>query len=252
MNFKNKKNLGRVFVGTVCLFNFAWAGPPFVTDDPEPVEYQHWEVNYALMETWGDGTASVNLPSVDINYGVVPNIQLHVQPRYSYEMTANNRRFGIDDTEVGVKYRFFNREQDGSSVMLGMYPLYQLPTGDNSLGSSRGKGQSFLPIWAQRNTEKWTIYGGTGYRINPSQGYRNSVYVGGTILYQASASLSIGGEIFHETPIMIDGDSIAGFNLGGSYSLSRDYNVLFSAGRGMGTSILSNQLSIYSALQVLY
>ena len=22
----------------------AWGGPPFVTDDPDPVEYQHWEV----------------------------------------------------------------------------------------------------------------------------------------------------------------------------------------------------------------
>ena len=20
-----------------------WAGPPFLTDDPEPVDYQHWE-----------------------------------------------------------------------------------------------------------------------------------------------------------------------------------------------------------------
>ena len=22
----------------------AFAGPPYITDDPEPVEYQHWEV----------------------------------------------------------------------------------------------------------------------------------------------------------------------------------------------------------------
>jgi hypothetical protein len=24
-----------------------WAGPPFVTDDPEPVAYQHWELYLA-------------------------------------------------------------------------------------------------------------------------------------------------------------------------------------------------------------
>lgn len=23
----------------------AFAGPPFRTDDPEPVDYQHWEIN---------------------------------------------------------------------------------------------------------------------------------------------------------------------------------------------------------------
>jgi hypothetical protein len=28
-----------------------FAGPPYVTDDPEPVEYQHWEVYVASMFT---------------------------------------------------------------------------------------------------------------------------------------------------------------------------------------------------------
>ena len=27
----------------------AWAGPPFVTDDPEPVEYRHWEIYLVLL-----------------------------------------------------------------------------------------------------------------------------------------------------------------------------------------------------------
>jgi hypothetical protein len=27
------------------------AGPPFVTDDPEPVEYGHWEINNAVVGT---------------------------------------------------------------------------------------------------------------------------------------------------------------------------------------------------------
>jgi hypothetical protein len=241
-----------MFMCATWLFNSAWAGPPFVTDDPEPVEYQHWEVNYALSETWGDGTASAGLPSVDINYGVLPNVQLHVQPRYAYERTTTDRRFGIDDTEVGVKYRFFNVEQDDSTFMIGIYPMHQLPTGDTSLGASRGNGQSFLPIWVQRNTEKWTMYGGTGYRINPGQGNQNSVYVGGTALYQASPSLLIGGEVFHETANLVNGDSATSFNLGGSYNLSRDYNLLFSAGKGLGISTSSNRLSLYSALQVLY
>jgi len=54
----------------------AWAGPPFVTDDPEPVEHQHWEVNYALTKSWREGEASAGIPSIDINYGIVPNVQL--------------------------------------------------------------------------------------------------------------------------------------------------------------------------------
>src|SRR6185437_11945570 len=45
-----------------------WAGPPFVTDDPEPVDLGHWEINDALTATWRRGETSAGLP-IDVNYG---------------------------------------------------------------------------------------------------------------------------------------------------------------------------------------
>jgi hypothetical protein len=53
-----------------------FAGPPFLTDDPEPVDYQHWE-NY-LFAT-GDhegGGYTINGPAVELNYGPLPDTQL--------------------------------------------------------------------------------------------------------------------------------------------------------------------------------
>lgn len=234
------------------IVNSAWAGPPFITDDPEPVKYQHWEVNYAVGKTWRQDSASAGIPSIDINYGISPNMQVHAQPRYSYERITTDRHFGTDDTEIGVKYRFLNLEQGDSSFMVGIYPMLQIPTGNTSLGPGRGKGQSFLPLWLQRNTEKWTIYGGTGYRINPGTGNKNSVFLGGTALYQVTPTLQLGGEVFHETPDTVDGESTAGFNLGGNYNLANDYNLLFSAGKGLQNVSSTNRLSVYLALQVLY
>lgn len=51
-----------------------FAGPPYLTDDPEPVTYQHWEIYLASLffkqpEVW-TGTA----PHLEVNYGLVPNI----------------------------------------------------------------------------------------------------------------------------------------------------------------------------------
>ena len=233
-------------------FNSAWAGPPFVTDDPEPVEYRRWEVNYAVIKSWRQGEASAGIPGIDINYGIVPNVQLHVQPRYSYERTRQDVRYGIDDTELGVKYRFLNIEHDNSSLAIGIYPIYQMPTGDTKLGPNRRQGKIFLPLWIQRDSERWTYYGGPGYRINPGTGNKNSIFVGGTALYKATKSLQIGGEIFHETPDAVEGKSATGFNLGGTYNLSHDYNFLFSAGKGINNVSSTNQLSVYLALQVRY
>jgi len=241
-----------LFTITEIVFNSAWAGPPFVTDDPEPVEYHHWEINYGVTDTLVQGSASIGLPSIDINYGIAPDIQLHAQPRYSYEKSTTNRRFGIDDTEVGFKYRFLNIEQGDSSFMAGIYPMFQLPTGDTKLGPDRGKHQSFLPLWLQYTKKEWTSYGGAGYRINPGAGNKNSVFLGAATLYQFTPSLQFGGEIFHQTPDSTEGKSTSGVNLGGSYNLAHDYNFLFSAGRGLDYASSTNQLSVYLALQVLY
>ncbi|AJP48329.1 hypothetical protein PG1C_07360 [Rugosibacter aromaticivorans] len=67
-------------VAGVLLFTscFAVAGPPFLTDDPEPVEYRHHEFYIASQQTkTADGTAGT-LPHIEYNYGAAPDLQLHV------------------------------------------------------------------------------------------------------------------------------------------------------------------------------
>ena len=96
-------------VSTLGTIQSAWARPPFITDDPEPLEPQHWEINYAVSKSWRQEEASAAIPSIDINYGAAANVQLHIQPRYSFEKTASDSHFGIDDTEVGIKYRLIHK-----------------------------------------------------------------------------------------------------------------------------------------------
>lgn len=230
----------------------ALAGAPFVTDDPEPVEQQHLEVNYALSKTWRDNASSAIVPGIDLNYGFTPDVQLHAQPRYAYEEEGAEKNYGIDNTEVGVKYRFINNEYNDSSLMVGVYPMLQLPTGDKKLGGGRGKVQYFLPLWIQYNKQDWTMYGGTGYRVNRSIDSKNSWFFGGTALYQLTNDLKIGGEVFHETATTIGERGSSGFNFGGIYNLTNDYHVLFSAGKGLSNISSTNELSMYMALQVIY
>ena len=42
----------------------AWAGPPFVTDDPEPVGMHHWEVYLASQYVHDDAGISSRCPSL--------------------------------------------------------------------------------------------------------------------------------------------------------------------------------------------
>lgn len=230
----------------------AIAGPPFVTDDPEPVAEHTWEVNYAISSTRASNDVSAAIPSIDINYGLSESIQLHAQPRYSYDSNGSSHNFGFDNTEIGVKYRFIHQKQNDNEKMLGIYPMLQLPTGNSKLGDASGKTQLFLPIWAQLNTEKWTVYGGGGYRLNNFRDSKNSWFVGVTTLYEVTNKLKLGAEIFHETATAQGQSNTSGFNLGGTYNLVDSYGLLFSVGRGLNHIAKTNELSAYLGWQVIY
>jgi hypothetical protein len=230
----------------------ALAGPPFITDDPEPVDAQTWEVNYAISKTWRDGGASVGMPSIDINYGLTKDIQLHAQPKIGFEKETGHHSIAIDNTEVGIKYRFIDHENKDGRWMIGIYPMLQLPTGDSKLGISRGKAQLFLPLWLQYNSNGWTIYGGSGYRVNRYQDGKNSIFTGITALYRINNRTKIGAEVYSESASVIGDKHSSGFNFAGIYNLTEDYHVLFSVGRALNNIDSTNQLSAYLGLQAIY
>jgi hypothetical protein len=62
----------------------ALAGPPFRTDDPEPVEYKHWEVYVASQGSFDRDETSLTAPHVEINYGLFPNVQIHLIAPFEY------------------------------------------------------------------------------------------------------------------------------------------------------------------------
>jgi hypothetical protein len=226
------------------------AGPPFVTDDPEPVDEQHWEINTAITRTATEDERSGSLPVIDANYGAAPDLQLHIQPQLAYSRTSKGSQFGVGDTEIGAKYRFVEEDKDGWRPMVAVYPLIELPTGDRKRGLGDGAAVAFLPIWIEKNLDQWTVYGGGGYRINPAIGGRNAWFVGGVALYQVTDRLQLGGEAFLQTAEDVDGKSSPGFNLGGSYGMTEDLHLLFSAGQGLANQAATNRFSAYLGIQV--
>lgn len=62
--------------------NPARAGPPFQTDDPEPVPYQHFEFYTLSTGTAVRGDTQGEGPAWEFNYGVIPNGQVHIYAGY--------------------------------------------------------------------------------------------------------------------------------------------------------------------------
>ncbi len=209
----------------------AQAGPPFATDDPEPVDYQHWEVYGFTAGVREHGNTSGWLPGVEVNYGAAPELQLHVIATYAFDAPSGaSRSTGFGDTELGAKYRFIDAGKDDWWPQIGIFPLIELHTGNAARGLGAGYTQKFLPVWIQKDFGEWITYGGGGYWFNPGPGNRNYWYTGWLLQRQITKSLMLGGEIFHQGASAAGREASSGFNLGGAYDFTEHYHLLFSAG----------------------
>jgi hypothetical protein len=126
----------------------SWAGPPFFTDDPEPADHHHGEFYLATQYFHTRDGKSANLPFIDFNYGLFPNMHLHlVAPMQYVKPEGGDSQYGYGDTEIGVKFRFI--PETATTPMVGTFPLIELPTGNSDKGLGNGQAQYFLPLWFQ-------------------------------------------------------------------------------------------------------
>lgn len=234
----------------LCFANPAAAGPPFRTDDPEPVELGHWEVYGFTAGTHVRGDTGGTLAGVEVNYGAAPNLQLHLIAPLSFDSPSGAAsQTGLGDVELGAKYRFITPDEGDWYPQVGIFPLLEIPSGDAGRGLGGGHLKTFLPLWLQKDFGKWTSYGGAGYWINPGIGNRDYWFTGWLLQYQFTPSLALGAEIFHQTADTTDGGEATGFSFGGIYDFNEHYHLLFSGGRGLQHAAAANQASWYVAIQ---
>lgn len=220
-----------------------FAGPPFRTDDPEPVAFGHYEMYLFSEGTHVASETSGALPGFEINYGAAPNLQLSAEFAYGYARDEAGWHSAYEASEVGVKYRFVEEDEDGWRPQLGFYPSVEIP----------GHGEpaaTLLPLWAQKTIGDWEIFGGAAYGIHPGREGHNNWFAGIGGLHPIMPGLSAGAEVFHETADRHDGDSETGFNLALLGDLSKHWHLVGSAGRGFTNVRRSNRFSYYLGLEL--
>ena len=238
-----------VFLFTVLLIFFQSvgiiAGPPFLTDDPEPVDFKHWEFYLASSIQFDKSQSDATLPHIEVNYVAVPNLQLHIIFPMEYSRTDNSNVYGFSNMEIGAKYRFL--QETDNLPQIGIFPLVILPTGDKSKNLGIEKAQIYLPVWLQKSWGKLTTYGGFGYWYNPGAGNRNWIFSGWEVQYDFSETITLGGEVYYQTADAVDSKALTGFNIGGFINLDEHNHLLYSIGK---TSSTNNASTAYIGYQL--
>jgi len=224
----------------------AYAGPPFVTDDPEPTDFVHWEIyNFVSGDEIPGGPSGET--GVDLNYGGGKDLQLTATLPLAFQPHA---AVGFGEIELAAKYRFLHQADDSPMPDVAVFPRLFLPTASSQFGPSRLN--LFLPVWAQKDWNKWSLFGGGGYGINPGPGNRDYWLTGVALTRTLTDKLTLGAEVYRQTAQTQSELPFTAINAAAIYKLTDHWALLASGGPGIENASSDCQFDFYLSLEATY
>jgi hypothetical protein len=238
--------LGSCLLALTVLSIEAVAGPPYITDDPEPTDFQHYE-NYLFATGTNTRDGTSGSAGLDLNYGGAPDLQLSaVAPMAFQESPSGASAAGLGNIELAAKYRFVH--QVGWDI--AVFPRVFLPSGSARVGPRHGA--FFLPLWLEHNWDDWTTFGGGGCELNRGGGSKDFCFAGWALTRQVLADLQLGVEVVHQTPDIKGGRASTGIGFGMIYDLSPHYHLLAYGGPGLRNAAETGRYTWYASILFTY
>ena len=252
----NVRRLARLIAlswAAATLVRTAQAGPPFVSNGAATLDPQHFEIDVSAQYTKANGADVAALPSVEVDYGVIDKLQIGIQmPIESVHVDGVGTNLGPGDTQMGVKYRFVDADDEGWRPGVAFAPVMLVPSGNQQRGLGSGHVQGFLPLWLSKDFHEWSVFGGGGYNVNPGPDRLNWWFTGLGVARELSARWTVGAEIFHTTPIARATKDNTAFNVGAIYNISNVHHITVSVGRNLINARENNELSLYLGYQATF
>ena len=222
----------------------AWAGPPYVTDDPEPTRTGGWE-NYAFVTGANAPGATAGQAGLQLNYGAAPDLQLSLSLPENY-LLSHGLRAGPGDINASAKLRVLH-PNDGWLPDIAIFPALSIPNGARAF--TQGHATLFLPVWLEKDFGKWSTFGGGGYDLNPGAGQRNYTLAGWALTRNITNRLNLGAEINHQTRSTAAGSASTSLALGLIYQMTKHWALLASGGPNLERPSHSQTSTFYVSVQ---
>jgi hypothetical protein len=227
----------------------ALAGPPYVTDDPEPTEPGHWEI-YAFAAGAHTPGETEGVSGLDLNYGGAKDLQLTLAIPIAYEHSGGAGHAGLGVVEAAAKFKVVHQAEGTPIPDVAVFPRLFLPTARHRFGSD--KVGVLLPVWVGKDGGGWSAFGGGGYQINPGAGNRDFWTGGLALTRDVSERLSLGGEVYHRSADAVGGHAFTGVNLGMAWRLTEHWSLLASGGPGVQNARSEGRYAVYASLKADY
>ncbi len=225
-----------------------FAGPPYLSDDPQPTPYRQFEV-YLFTQGVRTEEGTSGASGVDFNYGAGADLQLTVVIPRAYERPRDAPTpSGLGNIELAAKYRFMHQSDYGWDV--AFFPRVFLPSASTEVGERHAA--LLLPLWLERDFGRWSTFGGGGCAINHGGDSRNYCTVSWALAYQLREQLQLGAELVYQGA---DTEGLPAAVIAGAgmrYDLGKTWHLLAYAGPDLRHSGDIDRYTWYASVLITF
>jgi hypothetical protein len=221
-----------------------------ITDDPGTPGNGKWENNLAITFEQRPNEASLDLPEIDLNYGLGEHIQLTLQTAPVLSKRSGHAFIGgLGGTEAAVKWRFL--DEPISPFEMSMFPRVIFSVSQSSVrrGLAEDGTQFQMPFEIAKAFGRWHADAEFGPRASTVG--RSAWLYGAVGGFDIAKRTMLMGELHDESRMNFSRNVLA-LNFGLRHEFTENYILIVSMGHELRSPEQPTALIGYFGMQFVY
>jgi len=138
-----------------------------ITDDPGTPGNGKWENNLAIAFEHRPNETAIDVPAIDLNYGVGEHIQLTLQTApVLVKRSGQGLIGGLGGTEAAVKWRFFDEATSGFDMSMFPRVIFNIQQSSVRRGLAEDGTRFQIPFQIAKTFGRWRVDAELGPRAS--------------------------------------------------------------------------------------
>ena len=229
---------------------FGQGGPPMITDDPGTPGNGKWENNLAIIFEHRPNETSLDVPQIDLNYGLGDDIQLTLQTAPVLSKRSGHGLIGgIGGTEAAVKWRFLDQATSGFEMSMFPRVIFNIEQSSVRRGLAEDGTRFQIPFQAAKTFGRLHLDGEFGPRtITVGRSESLSGIVCG---FDVATSTMLMAELHDESRMNFSRDVLT-LNFGLRHEFTENHLLIVSIGHELRSPDQPTALIGYFGMQFVY
>jgi len=239
-----------MLVAAVTRVAFGQGGPPMITDDPGTPGNGKWENNMAIAFDNRPNETLIELPAIDLNYGLGDHVQLTLQTApILLKRSGHGLIGGIGGTEAAVKWRFLDEATSGLDMSMFPRVIFNVAQSSVRRGLAEDGTRFQIPFQASKAFGRLHVDAEFGPRASTVG--RSEWLYGVVCGFDVTKQTMLMTELHDESRMNFTRDVLT-LNFGLRHEFTENYTLLVSMGRELRSPDQPTALIGYFGMQFVY